>query len=335
MNSTAFSACLPWIVCVVLAVIALRILIAASGAKLQWRKLRQMHRCQKGTVQSLSFVLTLPFFVMILMLIVQASQIMIGNMIVHYAAYATARSAIVWIPTTFGFEGENQISSFDPLNVETFREIDDFNPLEDQGYDIVPSLSSPKFAKIRSAAIYACLPLGPSADYGYSVDPLEEEMLQGLLNLYRGLDAESDSNFDRRIRNKLAYTSQNIMVRLRFWHRQNEAWPLKEPPLQTQYGLWPDVFEFANNELGWQDHLTARVEYNLPLLPGPVRFFAPRLRAQGGPGIPQPARTEDGYFFPERVDSTGQTYVWNLFAEATMGIEGEKPILSYVQGRNQ
>ena len=44
-----------------------------------------------GSVQTLSFVLTLPIFIMVMMLIVQVSQLMIGLIVVHYAAYAAAR----------------------------------------------------------------------------------------------------------------------------------------------------------------------------------------------------------------------------------------------------
>ena len=49
-------------------------------------------------MQSLSFVLTLPVFILVMMMIVQVSQLMIGIVVVHYAAFAAARSAAVWIP---------------------------------------------------------------------------------------------------------------------------------------------------------------------------------------------------------------------------------------------
>jgi len=65
-------------------------------------RLRRLHRDEAGNVQSLSFVLTLPIFIMLMMLIVQASQLMIGQVVVEYAAVAAARSAIVWIPAAVG-----------------------------------------------------------------------------------------------------------------------------------------------------------------------------------------------------------------------------------------
>ena len=98
MYSSILITSLPWIGLMVAAFVVARLLIALSGAKWQFNKLRSLHRCQQGTVQSLSFVLTLPFFVMIMMLIVQVSQIMIGRIVLEYSAAAAARSASVWIP---------------------------------------------------------------------------------------------------------------------------------------------------------------------------------------------------------------------------------------------
>ena len=98
MNHSIFDACLPWAICLIVGVVAARGLLAISGARFKLVRLRSFHRSEEGSVQSLSFVLTLPFFVMILMMIVQACQIMFGNIVVHYSAFAAVRSASVWIP---------------------------------------------------------------------------------------------------------------------------------------------------------------------------------------------------------------------------------------------
>ena len=63
-------------------------------------------------MQSLSFVLTVPMFIMLMLLAVQITQLMIGLMMVHYAAFAAARSASVWIPARmepFEHVGENRM----------------------------------------------------------------------------------------------------------------------------------------------------------------------------------------------------------------------------------
>ena len=79
MNQAIFTSCLPWAICLVVAVFAARVLVAISGARLDFSRIRRVHSNESGSVQSLSFVLTLPFFVMVLMLIVQVNQIMFGK----------------------------------------------------------------------------------------------------------------------------------------------------------------------------------------------------------------------------------------------------------------
>src|SRR5207237_103139 len=64
----------------------------------QRRPILALHADERGSVQSLSFVLTVPVFIMLMMLAVQVTQLMIGEIIVNYAAFTAARSAAVWIP---------------------------------------------------------------------------------------------------------------------------------------------------------------------------------------------------------------------------------------------
>ena len=112
MHRAVLEACLPWLGALVAACLLLVLVVRCSGASVRWGRLRSLHRDERGAVQSLSFVLTVPIFVMIFMLIVQISQLMIGVMVVNYAAFAAARSAVVWIPAdTGGAERENRISS--------------------------------------------------------------------------------------------------------------------------------------------------------------------------------------------------------------------------------
>ena len=120
--------------------------------------LRRLHRNQSGGVQSVSFVLTAPIFVMLMLLAVQITQLMIGLMVVHYSAFAAIRSASVWIPARLeplAEVGENRIGQrtfiapYIPGGVE---------------YEIEPG--SIKFERIRQAAALACVPIAPSRDLG-------------------------------------------------------------------------------------------------------------------------------------------------------------------------
>ena len=303
MSQSVLLACLPWAAILIAAVIAARVLIWFCDARLSLSRLRSIHRCQRGSVQSLSFVLTLPFFVMIIMLIVQVSHIMFANILIQYSAFAAARSAIVWIPANATLEEPaNRIASFThpEYNFDDVRHQHEFT-----------SYSGPKMFKIKQAAINALMPLGPSRDLGYTLDANGELQHVAQAELYRGLDTESLSNarIDARLRNKLAYTVANTTIQMDFWHSV-EFITGHDAPLLASY-------PFPNN-VGWQDHLTVRVNYNLPLLPGPVRLFARRAKSVDGTNT-------------SLIDASGQVYVWRLDAQATLGNEGELPLMSYWQ----
>ena len=116
MGRAVLTDCLPWLGLLALAAICALFLLRLSGSRIDLRRIGKIHRDQEGSVQSLSFVLTLPLFVMVVMLIVQVSQLMVGTIVVHYAAFATARSAVVWIPATLPApEGRNCISTHTPI----------------------------------------------------------------------------------------------------------------------------------------------------------------------------------------------------------------------------
>ncbi|MBC7337532.1 MAG: pilus assembly protein, partial [Clostridia bacterium] len=103
----------PWALTLIGAILAAVVLLRWSGSgriSFRWSRFAELLRDDVGAVQSLSFVLTLPFFVLLMLFIVQVSQIMIGTVVVHYAAFAAARAAQVWIPARVGdIELENCI----------------------------------------------------------------------------------------------------------------------------------------------------------------------------------------------------------------------------------
>ena len=92
MTRTLLQDCRPCLVALTIAGLLLLLVIRFSGARFNLKRLARLHRCQRGGVQSLSFVLTLPIFVMIVMFIVQVSQLMIAQVVVNYAAFGAARS---------------------------------------------------------------------------------------------------------------------------------------------------------------------------------------------------------------------------------------------------
>ena len=127
-------------------------------------------------MQSLSFVLTLPVFVMVMLLIVQVSQLMIGMIVVHYAAYAAARERRGVDSGRSGVgRSSNCISSYYP-DPNAANQV--FPTLDPTARPMVPAAGgmtylvqpgSPKYHKITSAAVMACMAISPSRDLGFQV----------------------------------------------------------------------------------------------------------------------------------------------------------------------
>ena len=329
MGRVVLQACLPWLALLAVSCLCAYLLVKLNGSRLELGRLRRLHRDQIGSAQSLSFVLTLPVFVMIMLFIVQVSQVMIGTIAVHYAAYAAARSAVVWIPARVDqWEPENCISWFDedPGAADNFRPVTD---REAAGYGSPEALQGgvtfliepggPKYEKIRMAAVMGCMPVAPSRDLGLDLPGESQAAGETVKALYGSMVPESDRNarIPLRLRNKLAYSqdSRVTQIEVRFFH------PNSEPPLPKQYLINADVDgELPNeNQIGWQDPVTVTVRHNLALLPGPGRMLARWVR--------QPDGSADRV--AEKIDRIGGVYFYPLEASATMGNEGERSVIPY------
>jgi hypothetical protein len=326
MVRAILTACSPWLVFLLLLILAAWALVRFSRAQLRLGRLLNLHRDQTGSVQSLSFVLTLPLFMFVMLLIIQVSQLMIGMIVVHYAAFAAARSAAVWIPASMPApEWTCCISSYsvdpnapDQAAPDTNSTAAGYGP-SSGGLTYLIEPGSPKYQKIASAAILACVPISPSRDVGLGA-PSAAQMDEVLKNAYGTLAPSSSSNtkIGPRIDHKLAYAIENTQVEIRFFHKN------EEPPLQT-YDLGDDINgdlhpNFYPNEVGWQDTITVKVKYQFPLLPGPGRLLAKYVAPPGG-GKDTVA---------ESIQKHGGVYTYPLEAEATIGNEGEKSVVTYV-----
>ena len=65
LNRAILQSLLPAFAALAAAFVLLRIVVGVSGARLEIVRLRKLHCSEEGAVQSLSFVLTLPLFIMI------------------------------------------------------------------------------------------------------------------------------------------------------------------------------------------------------------------------------------------------------------------------------
>jgi hypothetical protein len=301
-------ACLPLLIALAVLFAMAQIVLRLSGARLHLRRLRDVHCCEAGGVQSLAFVLTLPIFLMVVMFIVQIGLMMVGLITVNTAAFAAARSAAVWIPAYLDpdVEPENVLPGVSP------------------GTPFVLDLSavqagrSPKQQKIFEAAALACVPIAPSravreADLSVLGRTYADD---GLLALYPTLVPSSASNrvMPRRLRNKLAYSLQNTRVIITFADKNSSTGPTYNP-------INHPLVAYNPSQVGWQDPVTIEVRHQFRLLPGAGRFLARLLTRYDG-------RTDD---VAPTILQQGSGYTTELRGSATLTVEGLKSVRPYVQ----
>jgi len=256
-------------------------------------------------VQSLSFVLTVPLFIMLMLLAVQITQLMIGQIIVHYAAFAAARSAAVWIPARIE----------EPLELANWinrRQHSGTAPLADV------AAASPKMAQIHRAAALACVSIAPSRDLG--IGEAGDMTTQALIAVFSAYSptAQSNSRLPTRLANKWAYASRATDVELSTFHRRYGPGDRDEPPLWDSNPSSVEAF-YKATEIGWRDEITVKVMHHFALLPGPGRLLARRAN--------ESLRADTVSRSISRAD---RVYYVPIAAAATLVPEGEKSIAPYV-----
>jgi hypothetical protein len=274
------------------------------------RLIPALHRDEAGGVQSVSFVLTAPIFIMLMLLAVQISQLMIGLMTVHYAAFAAARSASVWIPARmepFDAQGENR------LGLRVLEGVY-YGGIE---YRILPGPSRDKLEQVRRAAALACVPIAPSRSVGVGAADSTSGSLQAIYGrLAPG--AMGNTRIPDRLSNKWAYANAATTIEIRVFH-PDEIDVDAEPPL-IQFPPYLPETEFTPYEIGWRDQVRITVTHQFALLPGPGRLLARRANES---------------VFTDRISpqilQQNSVYYLPLSATATVVPEGEKSVRPYVQ----
>lgn len=262
-------------------------------------------------MQSLSFVLTLPIFVILMLFIVQLAQLTIARIVIEFAAYAAARSAIVWIPADLGDDQETANCIGAPR--QPLGTVRDENGNEFERYRI--NHPSRKLLKIELAAAHALMSVCPSRAVGANPSHPGLASYGSLEKAYQALEptAINNTRIPSRLRNKLSYALAATFVQMEVRHKDSE------PPL-----IWHDIRpypdEFANNEIGWQDQVLITVYHDFALLPGPARLLAKRTIAPG-------QSTDE---VADRIQRRGSVFVYPLSATVRLSNEGEKPVLTYV-----
>ncbi len=304
MHRETLIACAPYVVAIVVLLACQACLLRLSNARPQLATIRKLHRDQRGAVQSLSFVLTLPIFMFIMMFIVQLALITMARISVEYAAYAAARSAIVWYPANLGPDAlrENWTSWSSLLPDRTYEA----NGRTYVVYRLAPD--GDKFARIHLAAAMACMSISPSANTGVSDSDPGNAALPSIQRVYAAMAPASMANgrVPARLRNKLAYALANTRVEIEVHHCGDEI-SGGDPP------LYPELY-LAANEIGWQDQIYVKVIHQYALLPGPGRLLAKRIR-----------NSPSGNDVADQIQQSGNVFTRTLVATTRMSNEGQKP----------
>ena len=346
MHRAILETCFPLFLWMLGGFAAIWLTLRISGARLSLAKLRRLHGCQEGGVQTVSFVLTLPVFMMLVLFIVQVSQLMIGITVVHYAAFAAARAASVWIPAEMPAEPANEM---DPIAINVDKSIYPNWVSQVIIFNSIPEGRAWKYNKIWTAAAINCMPIAPSHRYlsATALQQVDSNIAETIVTLYRNLVPKSASStvIPNRLRNKAAYAAEHTYIVIMGTDASQNSLngptynPIEHPqptdPYAAEYAF-PQQWQYQSNEVGWQDPMTVQVSFRFPLLTGPGRFLSP------GKFMSQRLSPSDGT--PDKVSSRIQiwdkkdhpnyaesVYYTVLTATATITNEGMKSIIPYPQ----
>lgn len=315
--------------------LVLRLLLAIGSRSWSWRRLGQIHTCQQGGVQSLAFVLTMPMFIMVILLIVQVSQLMIAQMVIHYAAFAGARSASVWLPAAVADPSTSELNPYSEVENRIGQ-----RPTSTDGdytdYEVTSSTQSEKLWKVRAAVVQALMPLCPSRSLGMRGQmPYLQNLALANQQVYATLLPSSLSNTQLpvRILNKLNYADQNtrVVVEWRDSHDPKGRDSLNYISYNPRNHTCPDAelqSVFRDAEIGWQDPITVYVIHQFALLPGPGRLLASRVVSQNGLPDRVAARIN-----ATSLDASRTLYTTQIQAAVTMTCEGWKSVKPVIQPR--
>jgi len=303
------------------AIVALVVLTRLSRARFDARRLMAWHADERGAVQSLSFVMTIPAYVMILLFIIQLSQLTIAKVIVEYSAFAAARSAAVWIPASLG-DGNETANQVAGLTYEGDQV--DSHGVRFSVYQVAPG--SPKYQRILYAAVLANTAISPSRSVGANLPAEGQAGLASLQRAYLAAAPAQAANpqIDTRLRNKLAYAWNNTNLEITLWHRESE------PPLHV-YDIPPYREEFAPGEVGWHDQVIVKVRHDFALLPGPGRFLARPATSGSSGSMNSGGMSGIVDRIAPQIRRNGEVYVYSITATATLHTDGEKPLLPFIQ----
>jgi hypothetical protein len=294
MHRQILEACLPIAIILIVACGLLNLTIKLSRASWDWKRFKKLHRDQSGGVQSLAMVLTLPIFMAIICMIVQLSQLMIGMMGVHYAAYAGARAASVWVPAHSVRQNDGSFAFEETPNHVTYQNMSyQYDGSNDQIRGVLGPSSldiSTKYGKVWSASVLGVAPFCPSlmteAETGAEavssawLTPKANTLMSEVSSLTQQfwmnhIDNVNQKTLKERVDAKINWAKDNTLVFLEWRDAQRSEGRRHHVMQGPTYNPWdfydPDgnlVIPYEQNEVGWQDPITVHVYHRFGLMPG-------------------------------------------------------------------
>jgi len=191
------------LVCLAVALACLAILVVTGRAMWRAGLPQRLHRKGAGHADDrgtamLEFAMVLPITLMLVLIMVQSTMLMTGNLCVHYAAYCAARTAIVAVP-----DGVRQPDAREPVYGETPNFLESWRSSAAEG-------GSDKSRRIWQAAIWAVLPVScsspqiPQAEAG--------SLTAGLERFFSGYDMPTPWWADSVLARKLRYAEDHTAI---------------------------------------------------------------------------------------------------------------------------
>lgn len=143
---------------------------------------RAADRRGESGVATIEFVLVAPFLLTVTLILIQTMLVFTGLFYVNYAAYAAARSAIVYIPADVSPDGPNVLT---------------------------PSEGLQKFDHIRAAAVIAVMPVSGQEEGGLQSAP---EVVAGLNRFFNARGVTAPNWVDNLAQGRLNYAAAHTAV---------------------------------------------------------------------------------------------------------------------------
>lgn len=216
---------LAGVVVVSIIVICLAIRVMAVLGKMPRRPRTGLAADNEGTA-TIEFTLVMPFLLFATLLLAQTTLLMVGNVFVHYAAFAATRAAIVLIPAIVN---------------------------DEPAHTLINAPGHAKYDRIHRAAAFAVTPVSGYMPQGSAA---ATDLAAGLSSHYTAMGVNPPAWIDHRLADQYRYADQatevSVMRTIFSFQQPNDV-------------AFADVPDGASYSFGPKEPITVRVAHRLYL----------------------------------------------------------------------